>query len=116
MVVHRGEIDACGGDDVAQRDVAKTAIGIKPFGGVEDRGPGLVRRHLMGPMQRGRCYSNSCMKLWFEGWNVNAHDVLPLQRPSYGRFCRRRHQRSKLTLRTRGGGGDSAANNFRPKM
>jgi hypothetical protein len=20
------------------------------------------------------------MKLWFEGWNVNAHEVLPLQR------------------------------------
>jgi len=79
MIVHRGEIDVRRRHDVAQRDVAKAAIGIEPFGGVEDRGPGLVRRHLMGPMQRGRCYSNSCMKLWFEGWKVNAHDVLPLQ-------------------------------------
>jgi hypothetical protein len=36
----------------------------------------VIRRHLMAPMQGhakpGCCISNSCMKLWFEGWNVNA--------------------------------------------
>ena len=33
MIVHRREIDAGGGDDVAQRDIAEAAVGIKPFGG-----------------------------------------------------------------------------------
>ena len=42
MIVHRREIDVRRGDDVAQRDVAEAAIGIKPLGGVEDRAPGLI--------------------------------------------------------------------------
>ena len=42
MIIHRREIDVGGGDDVAQRDVGKAAIGIEPFGGVEDRGSGVV--------------------------------------------------------------------------
>ncbi len=51
MIVHRREIDVGGGDDVAQRHVAEAAVGIKPLGGAEDRSSGLIRRHLMGPMQ-----------------------------------------------------------------
>ena len=47
MIIHRREIDAGGGDDVAQRDVGEAAVGIEPFGGVEDRGPGMVRWHVM---------------------------------------------------------------------
>jgi len=40
--------------DVTLRDiVAEAAIGVKPLGGVEDCGSGLIRRHLMGPMQGG---------------------------------------------------------------
>ena len=76
MIVHRREIDVGGGDDVAQRDVGEAAIGIKPFGGAQDRGSGMIRRHVMATMRHrrnaGSCNSNSCMKLWFEGWNVNA--------------------------------------------
>ena len=53
MIVHRRQIDIRRGDDVAQRDIAKAAIGIKPFGGVKDRGSGLVCRHGHGPMQAG---------------------------------------------------------------
>jgi len=45
MIIHRGEVDVGLGNDVAQRDVAKTAIGIKPFGGGEDGGTGLIARH-----------------------------------------------------------------------
>ena len=66
MIIHRGEIDVRGSHDVAQRDVAKTAVGVEPFGGGEDRGPGVIRRHFMGPIRGGRCNSNSCMKLSFE--------------------------------------------------
>ncbi len=69
MIVHRGEVDAGGCDDVAQRDVAEAAIGVQPLGGAEDRGPGVIRRHVHGPYAgRGwpRCNSNSCMKLSFE--------------------------------------------------
>ena len=87
MIVHRREIDVGGGDDVAQRDVGKAAIGIKPLGGVQDRGSGLVRRHVMAPCE-GRCNSNTCMKLWFEGWNVNAHGASPLQPSHAGRHRR----------------------------
>jgi hypothetical protein len=44
------------------------------------------------------------MKLWFEGWNVNAHDASPLKpRKKNGLAANRRR-------------GDSAANNFRSKM
>ena len=42
MVIHRREIDVRFRDDVAQRDVAKTAVGIEPFGGGEDGGTGLI--------------------------------------------------------------------------
>ena len=53
MIVHRREIDVRRGDDVAQRHVAKAAIGVKPLGGGEDRGPGLVADAIvMGPMRR----------------------------------------------------------------
>jgi len=31
--------------------VAKAAIGVKPLGGREDRASGVIRRHVMGPMQ-----------------------------------------------------------------
>ena len=51
MIIHRREIDVGRGDDVAQRDVAEAAVGIEPLGGAEDRGSGLVRRHVMGPMR-----------------------------------------------------------------
>ncbi len=53
MIVHRREIDVRGRDDVAQRDVAEAAIGVKPFGGTENRAPGVIRRHVMGPMRAG---------------------------------------------------------------
>ena len=42
MIVHRRQVDAGRGDDVAQRDIAEAAIGVEPFGGVEDRQAGLV--------------------------------------------------------------------------
>jgi len=32
-------------DDVAQRHVAETAIGIKPFGGSENGCPGVIAGH-----------------------------------------------------------------------
>ena len=52
MIIHRRQIDVGRCDDVAQRHLAKTAIGIKPFGGAEDRAPGVVRRHVMAPMRQ----------------------------------------------------------------
>ena len=54
MIVHRREVDVRLGDDVAQRHVAEAAIGVEPLGGGEDRSPGLIRRHVMGPM-RAEC-------------------------------------------------------------
>ena len=45
MIVRRGEIDVCLGDDVAQRHVGEAALGIEPLGGGEDGGPGLIARH-----------------------------------------------------------------------
>jgi hypothetical protein len=42
MVIHRGEIDVRRGDDIAQRDIGKAAIGIEPLGGIEDGGAGPV--------------------------------------------------------------------------
>jgi hypothetical protein len=54
------------------------------------------------------------MKLWFEGWNVNAHDALPRQSFAAGRH-RRADQRDKY-LAVTWPRGDSAANDFRPKM
>ena len=42
MIVHRGEIDARRRHNVAQRDIAEAAFGIKPFGGVQDQGAGSV--------------------------------------------------------------------------
>ena len=60
MIVHRRQIDVGGRDDVAQRDVAEAAIGVKPLGGGEDGGSGLIGRHGHGPMQdAGSCNSNS---------------------------------------------------------
>src|SRR5579872_693882 len=67
MIIHRGKIDAGCRDDVAQRDVGKAAVGVKPLGGGKDRGSRVIRRHVMGPMQGGVCNSNNCMKLSFEG-------------------------------------------------
>ena len=55
MIVHRREIDVGGGDDVAQRDVGEAAIGVKPFGGAQDRGSGMIRRHVMAPMRPAKC-------------------------------------------------------------
>src|SRR4051794_3462767 len=58
----------------------------------------------MAPMQRslkpGSCISNSCMKLWFEGRNVNVLDALQLNQ------CHTPAgpQRAKV-LRSRGRGG-----------
>ncbi len=51
MIVHRRQVDVGSRDDVAQRDIGKTAIGIKPLGGADDRGSRVIRRHIMGPMQ-----------------------------------------------------------------
>jgi hypothetical protein len=55
------------------------------------------------------------MKLWFEGWNVNAHDALPLRRT---RHLPRLPPPSavKIDLADKGRRADSAANNFRQKM
>ena len=50
MIIHRREIDVRLGDDVAQRHVAEAAIGIKPFGGGENGGPGLIARHGSTPV------------------------------------------------------------------
>ena len=52
MIVHRREIDVRFRDDVAQRHVAEAAIGVKPFGGGEDGGPGLIARHIMASRVR----------------------------------------------------------------
>jgi len=52
MIVHCRQIDVGGGDDVAQRDVGETAVGVKPFGGVNDRGSGVIRRHVMALCDR----------------------------------------------------------------
>ena len=54
MIIHRREIDVGGGDDVAQRHVGEPAIGVQPFGGGEDRGSRVIRRHVMAPMRRPR--------------------------------------------------------------
>ena len=53
MIVHRGQIDVRRGDDVAQGYVAKAAIGIEPFGGIQDRGSGLIGRHRHDPHAGG---------------------------------------------------------------
>ncbi|MGY4504102.1 hypothetical protein ACVWYH_008059 [Bradyrhizobium sp. GM24.11] len=45
MIVHRGQIDVGLRDDVAQRDVAETAIGIEPFGGGENGRPRMIAGH-----------------------------------------------------------------------
>ena len=45
MIIHRGEVDVRRRHDVAQRDVAEAAVGIKPLGGGEDGGTGLIGRH-----------------------------------------------------------------------
>mgnify|MGYP003693803983 CR=1 FL=1 len=74
MIVHRREIDVRFGDDVAQRHVAEAAIGVKPFGGGEDGGPGLIRSACHGPHRAAAsCNSNSCMKLSFEGPEMSMH-------------------------------------------
>ena len=112
MIVHRREIDVGRRDDVAQRDVGEAAIGIEPFGGVQDRGSGVVRRHRHGPMRKpGSCNSNSCMKLWFEGRNVNAQGASAL-RPNAGRRHRRAARRDQMGLAADRRRGDSAANDF----
>ena len=49
MVVHRGEIDVRFRHNVAQRHVAKTAIGIQPFSGGENRRSGLIAGHGLRP-------------------------------------------------------------------
>ena len=46
MIIHGSEVDVRFGDDVAQRHVAKTAIGVKPFGGGKDGRPGTIARHI----------------------------------------------------------------------
>ena len=66
MIVHRRQIDVGGGDDVAQRDVAEAAIGVKPFGGGEDRGAGLIGRHGLMPFRHSgareaRTRNSSCI-------------------------------------------------------
>ena len=49
MIVHRRKVDVRFGDDVAQRDVAKTAVGIEPFGGGKNGGAGLIAWHVWSP-------------------------------------------------------------------
>ena len=49
MIVHRGEVDVCLCDDVAQGHVAEAAIGVKPFGGGKDGRPGPIARHIWPP-------------------------------------------------------------------
>jgi hypothetical protein len=50
MIIHRGKIHVRFRDNVAQRHVAKTAIGVKPFGGGKDGGPGPIARHISLPL------------------------------------------------------------------
>ena len=45
VVVHRGEVDVRLRHDVAQRHIAKAAIGIQPFGGGENCRSGLIAGH-----------------------------------------------------------------------
>src|SRR3954453_21722911 len=84
MIVHRGEIDFRSSNDVAQRDLAKAALGVQLFGGIDDRGPGVVRRHFIGPMREmpGRCNLNNCMKLSFEAGECQCADgAMALRQP-----------------------------------
>ena len=117
MIVHRREVDVGCGHDVAQRDVGKAAIGVKPLGGVEDRGPGLVRRHVMALCRReaGGCNSNSCMKLSFEGWKCQCATSR-----EHRQACRpptaRRTACARNGLADERRRGDSAANNFKQKV
>ena len=50
MVVHGGKVDVGFGHDVAQRHIAKTAIGIKPLGGGNNGTSGLIARHGSPPL------------------------------------------------------------------
>ena len=54
MIIHRGQVDVGRGDDVAQRHVAKTALGVKPLRGGKDRGPGVVGGHGIAFMRRAQ--------------------------------------------------------------
>jgi hypothetical protein len=58
------------------------------------------------------------MKLWFERWNVNAYDVLPLQRMSHRPLSSPPPPQSavKIDLAATKRRADSAANNFYLKM
>ena len=49
MIVHGREIDVRRRDNVAQRHVAEAALGVKPLGGGENGGPGLVAGHRFPP-------------------------------------------------------------------
>ena len=84
MIVHRREIDIGSRHDVAQRDI-ETSLGVKPLGRIEDRGPGLVGRHVMGLCASRVCNSNSCMKLSFDGGEcqcATSRETSPACRPS----------------------------------
>src|SRR6516165_5780723 len=50
MVVHGGKVDVGFSDDVAQRHIAKTAIGIKPLGGGNNGTSGLIAGHGSPPL------------------------------------------------------------------
>jgi hypothetical protein len=51
------------------------------------------------------------MKLWFEGWNVNAHAASPLQR-LHAAALAVAQQRDKILLRRKDGGETVPPNNF----
>jgi hypothetical protein len=55
------------------------------------------------------------MKLWFERWNVNAHDVLGFSaNTAPAGIAARDSAINRLAMNRRR--GDSAVNEFRPKM
>ena len=111
MIIHRREIDVGRRDDVAQRDVAKAAVGVKPLGGGEDGGPGLIGRHVMGPMRRERCNSNSCMKLSFEEPEMSIRDCERIGSAAASRVAAGR----EMALRRRKRRADSAAQRFQKR-
>jgi hypothetical protein len=56
------------------------------------------------------------MKLWFERWNVNAYDVLPLQPTPRRPLSSPPQSAVKIDLAATERRADSAANNFCLKM
>ena len=57
MIIHRCKVDVRFRDDVAQRHIAETAVGVQPFGGGENGRAGLVAGHVwFGELHFKRLY------------------------------------------------------------